>query len=127
MVGAVIIHNGKIIVRGYHHKSGESHAEINAINSVKNPELLKESDIYVSLRPCTHFGKTHLCLETEKNSISKKVLIGTLDTHEKVNGKSIKILTESGIDVQCEILEKKSQHLNKRFSLFIKRKDLFLS
>ena len=87
LVGSVIVYNGEIIGEGYHKKAGEPHAEINAINSVKNPELLKDSTIYVSLEPCSHFGKSPPCANKIIEIGFKKVVIGTLDSHEKVNGK----------------------------------------
>lgn len=118
MVGAVIVYNGKIIGEGYHHKAGEPHAEINAINSVENKDLLKESTIYVSLEPCAHFGKTPPCALKLKEIGFKRVVIGTLDSHNKVNGKGIKILQDSGIEVITSSLKEESQWLNKRFFTF---------
>ena len=91
LVGSVIVHDGKIIGEGFHEKAGQNHAEINAINSVKNSELLKESTIYVSLEPCSHFGKTPPCANKIVEIGFKKVVIGTLDSHDKVNGKGKKI------------------------------------
>lgn len=126
MVGAVIVHNGEIIGEGYHQKSGEAHAEINAINSVKNPELLKESTIYVSLEPCAHFGKTPPCALKLKEIGFKKVVIGTTDIHNKVNGKGIEILEEAGIEVSQNVLEEESQKLNKRFFTFHQKKRPFI-
>ena len=90
LVGAVIVHNDVIIGEGFHQKAGEAHAEINAINSVKNPELLPESTIYVSLEPCAHFGKTPPCSLKLKEIGFKKVVIGAMDSHDKVNGKGKK-------------------------------------
>ena len=87
LVGAVIVHHNKIIGEGFHQKAGEAHAEIMAIDAVKNPALLKESTIYVSLEPCAHFGKTPPCALRIIEIGFKKVVIGTLDSHEKVNGK----------------------------------------
>lgn len=126
LVGSVIVHNGKIIGEGYHHKAGENHAEINAINSVQNKELLKESTIYVSLEPCSHFGKTPPCTNKIVEMGFKKVVIGTLDSHEKVNGKGKKILEDAGIEVISGILEKSCQELNKRFFTFHKKKRPFI-
>lgn len=122
MVGSVIVHNGKIIGEGYHQKAGEPHAEINAINSVKNPELLKESTIYVSLEPCAHFGKTPPCAVKLKEIGFKEVIIGTLDSHEKVNGKGKQILENAGIKVVTGILEKECRELNKRFFTYHQKK-----
>ena len=105
LVGSVIVHNGLIIGEGFHQKAGENHAEINAINSVKNKDLLKESTIYVSLEPCSHFGKTPPCANKIIETGFKKVVIGTLDSHEKVNGKGKKLIEEAGIEVVSGVLE----------------------
>ena len=126
MVGAVIVHNNKIIGEGYHKKTGESHAEINAIDSVKNKKLLKESTIYVSLEPCSHFGKTPPCALKLKEFGFKRVVIGTLDIYHKVNGKGIKILEEAGIEVSTNTLKQKCQNLNKRFFTFHEKKRPFI-
>lgn len=122
MVGAVIVHDGKIIGEGFHQKAGENHAEINAINSVKNKDLLPESTIYVSLEPCAHFGKTPPCSLKLKEIGFKKVVIGCRDSHEKVAGKGIEILINAGIEVQSGILEKECRDLNKRFFCFHEKK-----
>ncbi|WP_313028402.1 bifunctional diaminohydroxyphosphoribosylaminopyrimidine deaminase/5-amino-6-(5-phosphoribosylamino)uracil reductase RibD [Soonwooa sp.] len=120
MVGAVIVHNDRIIGEGYHKKAGEAHAEINAINSVKDEDfnLLKESTIYVSLEPCAHFGKTPPCALKIKEIGFKKVVIGIIDSHDKVSGKGIKIIEDAGISVESGILEQESLALNKRFFTF---------
>ena len=122
MVGAVIVHNGKIIGEGYHQKAGENHAEIIAINSVKDQSLLPESTIYVSLEPCAHFGKTPPCSLKLKEIGFKKVVVGCRDSHEKVAGKGIEILKNAGIEVQSGILEKECRALNKRFFCFHEKK-----
>lgn len=122
LVGAVIVHNGKIIGEGYHQKAGENHAEINAINSVKNTELLPESTIYVSLEPCAHFGKTPPCSLKLKEIGFKKVVIGAMDSHDKVNGKGKKILMDAGIETISGILEEECRELNKRFFTFHEKK-----
>lgn len=120
MVGAVIVHNDRIIGEGYHKKAGEAHAEINAINSVKNEDfdLLKKSTIYVSLEPCAHFGKTPPCALKIKEIGFKKVVIGIIDSHDKVSGKGVKIIEDAGISVESGILEQESLALNKRFFTF---------
>lgn len=126
LVGSIIVHDGKIIGEGFHQKAGENHAEINAINSVENKELLKESTIYVSLEPCSHFGKTPPCANKIAEIGFKKVVIGTLDSHEKVNGKGVEILEKAGIEVVSAILEKESRELNKRFFTFHEKKRPYL-
>lgn len=126
LVGAVIVHNGKIIGEGYHQKAGEPHAEINAINSVENPELLPESTIYVSLEPCAHFGKTPPCSLKLKEIGFKKVVIGSMDSHDKVNGKGKQILQDAGIEVISGILENECRELNKRFFTYHEKKRPYL-
>ncbi len=115
MVGAVIVHNGKIIGEGYHQKYGFAHAEVNAVNSVKNKELLPESEIYVSLEPCAHYGKTPPCADLLIKSGFKKVYVGCRDSFEKVDGKGIQKLKNAGIEVVTGILEKECIDLNRRF------------
>ncbi|MBB4808166.1 diaminohydroxyphosphoribosylaminopyrimidine deaminase/5-amino-6-(5-phosphoribosylamino)uracil reductase [Chryseobacterium defluvii] len=122
LVGSVIVHNGKIIGEGYHHKAGENHAEINAINSVKNKELISDSTIYVSLEPCAHYGKTPPCALKIKELGFKKVVIGAMDSHDKVNGKGKKIIQDAGIEVVSGILEKECIELNKRFFTYHEKK-----
>ncbi|MDR2238703.1 MAG: bifunctional diaminohydroxyphosphoribosylaminopyrimidine deaminase/5-amino-6-(5-phosphoribosylamino)uracil reductase RibD [Chryseobacterium sp.] len=115
LVGSVIVHNGKIIGEGYHHKAGENHAEINAINSVEDKSLIPESTIYVSLEPCAHYGKTPPCALKIKELGFKRVVIGAMDSHDKVNGKGKKIIQDAGIEAVSGILEKECIQLNKRF------------
>lgn len=122
LVGSVIVHNGEIIGEGYHHKAGENHAEINAINSVKNKALIPESTIYVSLEPCAHYGKTPPCALKIKELGFKKVVIGAMDSHDKVNGKGKKIIQDAGIEVVSGILEKECIALNKRFFTYHEKK-----
>lgn len=126
LVGSVIVHHGKIIGEGFHEKAGQNHAEINAINSVKNKELLKESTIYVSLEPCSHVGKTPPCANKIVEIGFKKVVIGTLDSHEKVNGKGKQLLEHAGIEVVSGVLEKECQALNKRFFTYHQKKRPFI-
>ncbi|WP_373708252.1 bifunctional diaminohydroxyphosphoribosylaminopyrimidine deaminase/5-amino-6-(5-phosphoribosylamino)uracil reductase RibD [Kaistella sp.] len=126
MVGCVIVHNDVIIGEGFHEKAGEAHAEIHAINSVTNSELLKESTIYVSLEPCAHFGKTPPCATTIVEIGFKKVVIGTLDSHDKVNGKGKKIIEDAGIEVISGVLEKQCKELNKRFFTFHQKQRPFI-
>lgn len=122
MVGAVIVRNQMIIGEGYHKKSGENHAEINAIESVKDKTLLPKSTIYVSLEPCSHFGKTPPCALRIKEIRFKKVVVGILDNHEKVNGKGLEILENADIETHSGILEKQCRELNKRFFCFHEKK-----
>ncbi len=115
MVGAVIVYRDKIIGEGYHHQYGEAHAEINAINSVKEKNLLRESTIYVSLEPCSHFGKTPPCADAIIRYGFPKVVIGTVDYHDKVNGSGIQKLRQAGIEVVEHVCEEDCVELNRRF------------
>lgn len=115
MVGAVIVHNNKIIGEGYHRQYGKAHAEVNAINAVEDKSLLKESTIYVSLEPCSHYGKTPPCSQLIIDSGIPRVVIATLDPYHKVSGRGVKMLEEAGIEVVIGVLEKEAQYLNKSF------------
>lgn len=122
MVGCVIVHNGEIIGEGFHHKAGEPHAEVNAIRSVKYPELLSESTLYVSLEPCAHFGKTPPCADLIVSKNVKRVVVGCVDSFSKVSGKGIGKLQNAGISVTVNVLEKESRFLNRRFFTFHEQK-----
>lgn len=122
LVGSVIVHNGKIIGEGYHQKAGENHAEINAINSVEDKSLIPESTIYVSLEPCAHYGKTPPCALKIVELGFKKVVIGAMDSHDKVNGKGKKIIQDAGIEVVSGVLEVECIDLNKRFFTYHEKK-----
>ncbi|MCP9199733.1 bifunctional diaminohydroxyphosphoribosylaminopyrimidine deaminase/5-amino-6-(5-phosphoribosylamino)uracil reductase RibD [Gramella sp. GC03-9] len=122
MVGSLIVYKGKIIGEGWHRKAGEAHAEVNAINSVKDQELLKDASIYVSLEPCSHFGKTPPCSDLIIAKGIKRVVIGTIDPFAKVAGRGIKKLMDAGCEVNVGILEKECYELNKRFFTFHQKK-----
>lgn len=118
LVGAIIVYDGKIIGEGYHHKCGEAHAEVNAINSVKNQELLKKSTIYVNLEPCYHYGHTPPCVDLILEKQIPRVVICNKDPFFKVNGNSIVKLQNSGVSVKSGVLEKEGRDLNRRFFTF---------
>ena len=122
LVGSVIVYNDKIIGEGWHRKSGEPHAEVNAINSVKDKSLLSKSTIYVSLEPCSHFGKTPPCCDLIIANKIPNVVIGTIDPFAKVAGTGIKKLIEAGKNVIVGILEDECNKLNKRFFTFQNKK-----
>ncbi len=122
LVGSVIVHKGKIIGEGYHRKAGEPHAEVNAVNSVKNKKLLKESTLYVNLEPCAHEGRTPACSRMIVNLQIPRVVVGCRDSFDKVDGKGIEMMQKAGIDVSVGVLEKKSRELNKRFFTFYEKK-----
>ncbi len=118
MVGSVIVYKGQIIGEGFHHKAGEAHAEVNAIQAVKDKNLLKEATLYVNLEPCAHYGKTPPCSLLIKQMKIPRVVIGCTDSFSKVAGKGIQMLKEAGVDVLVGVLEKESRELNKRFFMF---------
>lgn len=122
LVGSVIVYNDEIIGEGWHKKAGEPHAEVNAINSVKDKSILAKSTIYVSLEPCSHFGKTPPCSDLIIEKKIPNIVIGTIDSNEKVSGKGIQKLINAGRNVTIGILEKECQELNKRFFTFHNKK-----
>lgn len=122
LVGSLIVYNDEIIGEGWHRKSGEPHAEVNAINSVKDKSLLSKSTIYVSLEPCSHFGKTPPCCDLIIANKIPNVVIGTIDPFAKVAGTGIKKLIEAGKNVTVGILEDECNELNKRFFTFHNKK-----
>ena len=122
IVGCVIVYDGKIIGEGYHQKCGEAHAEVNAINSVKDKSLLSKSTLYVSLEPCAHQGRTPACslLIIEKKIPS--VVISCIDSFAKVSGKGVEMLKNAGVDVTVGILENEGKFINRRFFTFHEKK-----
>lgn len=115
MVGAVIVHNDTIIGEGFHRRYGEGHAEVNAVASVTQPELLPHSTIYVTLEPCSHYGKTPPCAQLIIDKKIPRVVIGCLDPFEKVSGRGVKMLQEAGIEVVHGVLEDECRQLNTKF------------
>ena len=118
MVGCVIVHDNKIIGEGFHQKYGSPHAEVNAIDSVKNKSLLSKSTLYVNLEPCSHFGKTPPCCNLIIEKKIPNVVIGCLDTYSKVSGKGVQRMKDANIKVDIGCLENKCRKLNKRFFTF---------
>ena len=121
MVGCVIVHEGKIIGEGYHQKYGEAHAEVNAINSVLDKSLLSESVVYVTLEPCSHFGKTPPCADLLIKHHVKKVVVCNFDLNPLVAGQGIEKLRHAGIEVEVGLLEGEGRELNKRFFTYIEK------
>ncbi|AEV31946.1 riboflavin biosynthesis protein RibD [Owenweeksia hongkongensis DSM 17368] len=122
LVGSVIVHNDQIIGEGWHAKSGEPHAEVNAINSVQDKSVLTESTIYVSLEPCAHFGKTPPCADLIVKNKIPRVVIGCRDPFDAVNGKGIEKLQAAGIEVLVGVLEKECLELNSAFFTYHTKK-----
>lgn len=126
MVGSVIVCEGKIIGEGFTSSYGGAHAEVNAIKSVKNQELLKKSTIYVTLEPCAHYGKTPPCALLIINKEIPNVVIGTMDPFSKVAGKGIAILENAGCNVTVGVLEEACKEHHKRFLIFHGEKRPFI-
>jgi diaminohydroxyphosphoribosylaminopyrimidine deaminase/5-amino-6-(5-phosphoribosylamino)uracil reductase len=122
MVGSVIVVDDVIIGEGWHRKAGEAHAEVNAINSVKDKTLLKDATIYVSLEPCSHYGKTPPCADLIVENKIKNVVIGIVDSNSKVSGKGVTHLKNNGCKVIVGVLEQECFNLNKRFFTFHNKK-----
>jgi diaminohydroxyphosphoribosylaminopyrimidine deaminase / 5-amino-6-(5-phosphoribosylamino)uracil reductase len=117
MVGAVLVHGEKIIGEGWHHRYGESHAEVNCIASVKEEDkhLISSATLYVSLEPCAHFGKTPPCADLIIRHKIPVVIIGCRDPFTKVDGKGIEKLEAAGVSIIVGVLENECKELNKRF------------
>lgn len=126
MVGSVVVCNGRIIGEGYHRRYGGAHAEVEAIRSVRNPSLLKNSTLYVNLEPCAHHGNTPPCADLIVARDIPRVVIGTLDIHPLVAGKGVEKLTKGGCRVETGVLEKACRDLNKRFFTFHEKKRPFV-
>ena len=120
MVGAVLVYGERIIGEGYHQRFGESHAEVNCIESVNSADrsLIQQAVLYVTLEPCSHFGKTPPCADLIIKNKIPKVVIGCRDPFKEVDGKGIGKLRASGIDVGVGVMESECRELNKRFFLF---------
>ncbi|MCW9038619.1 bifunctional diaminohydroxyphosphoribosylaminopyrimidine deaminase/5-amino-6-(5-phosphoribosylamino)uracil reductase RibD [Altibacter sp.] len=122
LVGSVIVHNDRIIGEGWHYKSGMAHAEVNAIESVREKHFVKEATLYVSLEPCSHYGKTPPCANLIIDSGIKKVVVGTLDPNPMVAGRGIQKLMEAGCDVLVGVASEACEELNKRFFTYHTKK-----
>ena len=122
MVGAIVVYDDKVLGEGYHQRYGEAHAEVNAINAVKDKSLLTKATIYVSLEPCVHFGKTPPCSDLIIESKIPNAVIGCRDSYTEVDGKGIEKLRKAGVNVIFGVLEKDCLDLNKRFFTFHEKK-----
>lgn len=115
MVGSVVVHEGRVIGEGFHRCYGEAHAEVNAISSVRNESLLRDSTLYVSLEPCSHHGKTPPCAELIIRKGIPRVVVACLDPYPEVAGRGISMLREAGIEVVSGVLEHEAVDLNRYF------------
>lgn len=127
LVGAVIVHQGKIIGEGYHLKAGSPHAEVNAIESVKDRKLLASAVMYVNLEPCSHFGKTPPCADLIISYKIPEVVVGTTDTSGKVSGKGIAGLQAAGCKVTVGVAEDECRMINRRFFTFHEKKRPYIT
>jgi diaminohydroxyphosphoribosylaminopyrimidine deaminase/5-amino-6-(5-phosphoribosylamino)uracil reductase len=125
-VGSVIVHQDEIIGEGWHRVYGEAHAEVNAINSVKDKTLLAQSTLYVSLEPCFHFGKTPPCVDLILKHKIPRVVIGCKDPYHEVAGQSIEKLIKAGVEVVSGVLEKEIAWMNRRFFCNVEKKRPYL-
>ena len=126
LVGSVLVYNDKIIGEGWHQQSGKPHAEVNAIQNVKEKSQLKDATIYVSLEPCSHFGKTPPCADLIIENGIKNVVVGSIDPNQKVAGRGIKKLKEAGCIVTEGVLKNECNELNKRFFTYHIKKRPFI-
>lgn len=122
MVGAVIVHEGRIIGEGYHIRAGEPHAEVNAVNSVKECDkaLLAEATVYVTLEPCSHYGKTPPCCDMLISKGVKRVVVGVPDDNAAVNGAGISRMRAAGIEVVVGVCEEECYRINRAFFTYHK-------
>ncbi len=127
VVGAVIVCNGKVIGEGYHLKSGGPHAEVIAVESVKDKSLLASSVIYVNLEPCSHFGKTPPCADMIISNRIPSVVVGTTDTSLKVSGRGIARLREAGCNVKVGVAGEECRWINRRFFTFNEKKRPYIT
>ena len=119
MVGAVIVHDNRIIGESFHGKYGGPHAEVQAIASVKDGNLFKNSTLYINLEPCSHYGKTPPCVDLIREKKIPRVIIGHEDPFPEVSGKGIEILRQAGIEVICGVMEEECKELNKRYLTYM--------
>ncbi len=122
MVGAVVVNAGRIIGEGYHQRCGDHHAEVRAVDSVRDKNLFRDSTLYVSLEPCCHHGKTPPCTDLILQKGISRVVIGTVDPFDEVAGKGIARLRSNGCEVKVGVLKEQCRQLNKRFFTFHEKK-----
>ncbi|MDE6326170.1 MAG: bifunctional diaminohydroxyphosphoribosylaminopyrimidine deaminase/5-amino-6-(5-phosphoribosylamino)uracil reductase RibD, partial [Duncaniella sp.] len=116
MVGAVIVGpDGNIVGEGWHRRCGEGHAEVNAVNSVRDKAVLAAATMYVTLEPCSHYGRTPPCAELIIRCGIPRVVVGTLDPFVKVAGRGVAMLRDAGVEVTVGVMEKECRELNGKF------------
>lgn len=121
-VGCLLFYDGKIISEGYTSQAGQNHAEVNVINKINDSDILRKSTLYVTLEPCSHFGKTPPCCNAIFNKNIKRVVVGCKDPNELVNGGGIKYLNNKGVKVKVGVLENECRELHKRFFTYQNKK-----
>ena len=126
MVGAVIVKQGKLLGQGWHVRPGEAHAEVNAIRSLKNPASSKNATIYVTLEPCSSWGRTPPCCEALIRGGFSRVVIGSIDPNPKHAGKAVELLRSHGIEVVSGVEKQACDHLNRAFFKWIQHKKPFV-
>ena len=127
VVGAVLVKGGRVIGEGWHKKCGENHAEINAIEDAEAAgHSVAGSELYVTLEPCSHYGKTPPCAKTIIEKGVRKVCMGMMDPNPQVAGQGIRMLEEAGVEVECGVLEEKCRSINEVFLKYITTKTPFV-
>jgi diaminohydroxyphosphoribosylaminopyrimidine deaminase / 5-amino-6-(5-phosphoribosylamino)uracil reductase len=128
LVGCVIVsEDGRLIGKGYHERFGKAHAEINALDSVKDKNALNGATVYVTLEPCEHHGKTPPCAVTLSKLPLKRVIAGMIDPNPVVSGKGMKILEQAGITTAAGLLEDEAAHMNEAFIHYIRYQKPFVT
>ena len=121
-VGCLLFYDGKIISEGFTSQAGQNHAEVNAINKINDNDILRKSTLYVTLEPCSHYGKTPPCCNAIFNNNIKGVVVGCKDPNELVNGGGIKYLKNKGVKVKVGVLENECRELHRRFFTYQNKK-----
>ncbi|WP_432647326.1 bifunctional diaminohydroxyphosphoribosylaminopyrimidine deaminase/5-amino-6-(5-phosphoribosylamino)uracil reductase RibD, partial [Mitsuokella sp.] len=124
MVGAVIVREGRIIAAGWHRKAGTPHAEVHALRMAG--ELAKGATLYVTLEPCSHYGRTGPCAKAVAEAGIKRVVIAMKDPNPLVSGRGIAILEDAGVEVKCGVLEEEAKKLNEVFFKWVPKKMPFV-